>query len=83
MDLLDYLLYSNIGFIFLNTLKDAFFFLSSLVLLFFYWIVIFLFIIIYQRLPLLYIFISILYILLFCKENNKKVFLLSFISFTA
>lgn len=35
MDLLDYLLYGNIGFIFLNALKDTFFFLSSLVLLFF------------------------------------------------
>ena len=35
MDLLGYLLYGNIGFIFLNALKDTFFFLSSLVLLFF------------------------------------------------
>jgi hypothetical protein len=47
MDLLNYFLYSNIGFIFLNALKDTFFFLSSLVLLFFVSDLFFLFIIIY------------------------------------
>ena len=45
--ILDYLLYGNIGFIFLNALIDTFFFLSSLVLLFFVSDLFFLFIIIY------------------------------------
>ena len=47
MYLFDYLLYGIIGFIFLNALKDTFFFLSSLVLLFFVSDLFFLFIIIY------------------------------------
>ena len=73
MDLLDYFLYSNIGFIFINALKDTFFFLSSLVLLpFLSDSIFFIYYYILKTSFIVYIYISILYILIFIKKIIKK-----------